>query len=162
MFQWLFRKRAAKIKAIDGYLAHFDAGELAYLKNITLLSLMPSEYESCRPLPDSAIVDLATHIHAAWLAATGEIEATPLAQASVRMPYRVLLARDMTRRSPGDLYAFLGAISPHRLEEPELSSEQEDRLGAHSIMLNRIYADPVDAPSLPELEAINEGLAWRR
>lgn len=84
------------------------------------------------------------------------------ARAAVRMSYRVGLARDMARRSPSDLYAFLGAMSPHRLEESELSPEQEERLGAHTIMLERIYINPVDAPFLPELEGIGEGRAWRR
>jgi len=46
MLKWLFRKRIARAQALESYLSHFDADELAYLKNFTLMGLMPSPYPS--------------------------------------------------------------------------------------------------------------------
>ena len=51
-------------------------------------------------------------------------------------------------------------VFPHRLEEPDLDHEAEERLGAHWIVINRIYFNPSNATTLPELEAIGEGEDW--
>ena len=157
MLAWLARKQTARTKALETYLSHFDAGELAYLKNITLTGLMPSSYER----EDAFInVDVATYIHAEWMSAVGEIPKTAKSKARARSKYRIKLAWDATPIRIGTLEGYLRHILPHRLEEPELNDEEEERLGSHWIVLTRLYRHPRNAPTLPELEDLGEGEAW--
>jgi hypothetical protein len=142
---------------MEAYLSHFDAGELSYLKNITLTGLTPGAFGSKDPFVN---VDLSTYIQAEWMAVVGEISNTTAARARVRSKYRMKLAWDATPGKIATLDGYFQHILPHRLEEPDFNDAEEERLGAHWIMLKRLYANPKNAPTLPELDAIGEGEAW--
>jgi hypothetical protein len=162
MLKWLFSKRIKRAKALESYLSHFDEGQLAYLKNLTLMGLLPS----CRTdfgLPLHSRILLCAYIHAEWLVARGELEATPASRSGFRASYNMKLARDVAGLKSSGAKEFFSIISLHKLPEPDINSEQEEeRLGDHSTILDRIFADPVRASTLPELEAIGEGTAWLR
>ena len=155
MFAWMARKQNARTKSLEAYLSHFNEGELAYLKNLTIVGLSPSAYPADDP---SVQVDIATYIHAEWLAASGEIAKTALAKARARSRYRIKLAWDATKART--LTDYFKHLSPHRLDEPNLIDKDEERLGSHLIVIGRLYENPTDAPTLPELEEIGEGRNW--
>ena len=157
MFAWLAPKQQARTRALEFYLAHFTPGELAYLKNITLTGLAPSAYGLDDPFIN---VDLATYLQAEWMAVNGEIPDTTTAKARVRAKYRIRLARDATFGRIGNLDGYFKHILAQRVDEPDFDDTTEERLGAHWIMLTRIYSDPANAPVLPELEEIGEGRDW--
>jgi len=94
------------------------------------------------------------------MAGIGEIPNTSQAKARARAKYRLKLARDATPAKISTLDRYFQHISPHTLEEPDLHDDEEARLGAHWIVLTRLYADPENAPTLPELDEIGEGRDW--
>lgn len=157
MFAWLAPKQRTRARALESYLSHFSAGELAFLKNLTLTDLSPSAYGPEDPFIN---VDLCTYLQAEWLAATGEIPKTSQAKARTRAKYRIKLAWDATPHKIASIEEYFQHVDPHRLEEPDLDDEAEERLGAHWIVLTRLYGDPKNAPSIPELEDIGEGTNW--
>lgn len=159
MLKWLFRKRIERTQALESYLSHFDAGELAYLKNITLMGRMPTQYPSDTLSANDRIL-LCAYIQAEWLVVSGQLKADPMARSVERASYNIELAKDATRLIGAQASKFFEVVSPHRLSEPDLDAEQEDRLGAHAIVLERIYRNPRNAPTLPELDDIGEGIAW--
>lgn len=157
MFAWLAPKQQTRTKALESYLSHFDAGELAYLKNLTLTGLSP---RSDGPSDTFVNVDLSAYLHAEWMAATEKIVNSSTAKARIRSRYRIKLAWAATPNKISNFNDYLRLISPHRLDEPDIDSDAEDRLGAHWIVLTRIYEDPINAPTLPELDEIGEGQDW--
>jgi len=144
---------------LESYLSHFDADELAYLKNFTLMGLMPSPYPSGALSANDRIL-LCAYIHAEWLVATGQMKADPMARSVERASYNIELAKDATRLIGAQASKFFEVISPHRLSQPDLDDGQEERLGAHATVLERIYRNPKNASTLPELNDIGEGTAW--
>lgn len=161
MLKWLFRKRIAKMRALEDYLAHFNADELAYLKNISLMGLMAGADTFNTLSPNDRIL-LCAYIQAEWLVATGQIEADPVARGEARARYNIQLAKDAPRIIGARGIQFFSAISPHQLDAPDFDDVQEDRLGNHAIVLQRIFRDPNNASTLPELNALGEGEAWLR
>ncbi len=157
MFAWFARRQSARAKALEAYLSHFTVGELAYLKNLSLTDLRPSAFGADDPFIS---VDLSTYLQAEWMAATGEIPNTSTAKARARAKYRLRLAWDATPARIGTLDGYFRHILPHKLTEPDLSDEAQERLGSHWIVLVRIYENPKNAPTLPELEDIGEGRDW--
>lgn len=157
MFSWLAPKQQIRTKAIEAYLSHFDSGELAYLKNITLTGLRPSSYGGDDTYQN---VDISTYIHAEWMAVTEKISDSRSAKARTRSKYRIRLAWDAAPIRNTNLDDYYCLIGPHRLDEPDLDSDAQDRLGAHWTVLTRIYDDPVNAATLYELEEIGEGVGW--
>lgn len=156
MFAWLRQKKQARARALEIYLSNFDLGELAYLKNITLINLSPDQQWTEDPY---VVIDLSTYIHIEWMIASHKILDTPKSKAKARVNYRIKLASVVTKLKTNpsgySKYTF-----DHRLDEPDLNMKSQERLCDHWIVLRRLYDDPKNASTLPELEDIGEGRAW--
>lgn len=158
MLKWLFRKQIARAEALEHYLSHFDAGELAYLKNITLIGLRRPPLPGMLSLNQQIL--LVAYIQAEWMAKVGKIEPSIAAKARVRSVYNVQLARDISKVKPTGGMGSIGAIMRHRLDEPDLTNAEEERLGSHAIVLARLFDNPRGAATLPELNDLQEGIDW--
>lgn len=158
MLKWLLRKQIARAEALEHYLLHFNAGELSYLKNLVLMGLAGPR--SVGSLSQNDEILLAAYIQVEWMALTGQIENSVKAKARARASYNMELASDISKVGQADGLSALKVVGGHRLSQPELTGTEEDRLGAHFIVLTRLFRDPKGASTLPELNELGEGTDW--